>query len=239
MATDKQIAANRLNAQKSTGPRTLAGRQRSRRNAVRHGLTAETAVLAFESADEYAAFEQKIIADYEPRTTVEHQLIARLAALLWRLRRASTIESELFQSQIRTMRQRGVDDSSIDCQTTEQVEAFHSLKPPPIEQKTIEACNTRAHGTSNPALHEIPTGNAFAKTELAQSFLQLVNFDDSAFDRLGRYEMRLWRQAAQTIVLLNSLKWQPEDARRRPSFRFEAARQRRRRFFPAHYYQQR
>jgi hypothetical protein len=39
MASDKQIAANRANAQRSTGPRTAAGRAKSSRNAYRHGLS--------------------------------------------------------------------------------------------------------------------------------------------------------------------------------------------------------
>jgi hypothetical protein len=44
MATEKQIAANRANAQKSTGPKTAAGRSKSSRNAFRHGLTAAMAL---------------------------------------------------------------------------------------------------------------------------------------------------------------------------------------------------
>jgi len=38
MASEKQIAANRMNAQKSSGPRSAAGKARARRNAIRHGL---------------------------------------------------------------------------------------------------------------------------------------------------------------------------------------------------------
>ena len=55
MATDKQIAANRLNAKNSTGPRTDAGKRRSRRNAIRHGLTAETIIGVLEDPAAYKA----------------------------------------------------------------------------------------------------------------------------------------------------------------------------------------
>lgn len=48
MATDKQIAANRANALLSTGPRTYSGRESSKLNALRHGLTAKTLILAHE-----------------------------------------------------------------------------------------------------------------------------------------------------------------------------------------------
>ena len=53
MTSFRQIQANRRNALKSTGPRSEEGKQQSRRNAVRHGLTAETVIGALEDADNY------------------------------------------------------------------------------------------------------------------------------------------------------------------------------------------
>jgi hypothetical protein len=57
MTTWRQIAANRHNAEKSTGPRTEAGKRRSRRNALRHGLCAETVVEILEDVEDYKALE--------------------------------------------------------------------------------------------------------------------------------------------------------------------------------------
>ena len=57
MTSPKQIEANRSNALKSTGPFTEEGKLQSRRNAVRHGLTAETVIGALEDAEDYKAFE--------------------------------------------------------------------------------------------------------------------------------------------------------------------------------------
>jgi hypothetical protein len=65
MTSYRQIEANRRNALKSTGPKTDAGKQVSRCNAVRHGLTAETVLSAFEDAEDYKAFEVAITADYD------------------------------------------------------------------------------------------------------------------------------------------------------------------------------
>src|SRR5215831_640872 len=99
MTTEKQILANRQNAERSTGPRTESGKRRSRRNAVRHGLTAETVIDSLEDAADYSAFERAVKSDYSPQTAIEGQLVSRLASLLWRLRRAVIIESGLLNIQ--------------------------------------------------------------------------------------------------------------------------------------------
>ena len=99
MTSFRQIEANRRNARKSTGPITEEGKQRSRCNAVRHGLTAETVIGALEDAEDYKAFEAAITADYDAQSAVERELVLRLASLLWRLRRATTMETGLFEIQ--------------------------------------------------------------------------------------------------------------------------------------------
>jgi len=99
MTSVKQFEANRRNSLKSTGPKTEAGKQASRCNAVRHGLTAETVIGALEDAEDYKAFEASITADYDAQSAVERELVLRLTSLLWRLRRATTIETGLFEIQ--------------------------------------------------------------------------------------------------------------------------------------------
>jgi hypothetical protein len=98
MSSLKQIEANRRNARKSTGPTTPEGKERSRRNALRHGLTAETVIAAFENAEDYQAFEAAVIADYDAETAVERELVLRLASVPWRLRRTTSMETALFEA---------------------------------------------------------------------------------------------------------------------------------------------
>src|SRR5829696_8797323 len=105
MTTFKQIEANRRNARRSTGPTIEEGKLRSRCNAVRHGLTAETVIGALEDAEDYKAFEAAVIADYDAQSAVERELVLRLASLLWRLRRATTMETGLFEIQARQLNQ--------------------------------------------------------------------------------------------------------------------------------------
>jgi hypothetical protein len=99
MTSDRQIEANRRNALKSTGPKTEAGKQKSRCNAVRHGLTAETVIGTLEDAEDYMAFELAITSDFDAQSAVERELVLRLASLLWRLRRATMMETGLFDAQ--------------------------------------------------------------------------------------------------------------------------------------------
>jgi hypothetical protein len=80
MTTDKQFAANRENGKKSTGPKTEAGKRRSRRNAFRHGLTAETVIEILEDRAGYKALASRIHADYRPASNFELELVARLVA---------------------------------------------------------------------------------------------------------------------------------------------------------------
>ena len=103
MSSLRQIEANRRNARLSTGPVTDEGKRRSRQNAVRHGLTAETVITTLEDAEDYAAFEMAVTADYDAQSAVERELVLRLASLLWRLRRATAIETGLFEIQARQL----------------------------------------------------------------------------------------------------------------------------------------
>src|ERR1700686_336070 len=105
MTTFRQIEANRRNARKSTGPVTEEGKKHSRCNAVRHGLTAETVIGALEDAEDYKSFEAAIVADYDAQSAVERELVLRLASLLWRLRRATTMETGLFEMQADHLRE--------------------------------------------------------------------------------------------------------------------------------------
>jgi hypothetical protein len=198
MTSFRQIEANRHNARLSTGPATEEGKQKSRQNAVRHGLTAETVIDALEDAEDYRAFEMAVTADYDAQSAVERELVLRLASLLWRLRRATAIESGLFKIQARHLLQ------------FRQGRRAHQDR-----QTIIDAMYQNAIPTENDARqHDDVNGNtnsALADQDvLTQSFIRLVNLPTYPLDRLSRYEGTLWRQACQILFTLQCLE------RRRP-----------------------
>jgi hypothetical protein len=197
MTSFRQIEANRRNAGKSTGPNTEEGKHRSRCNAIRHGLTADTVIGALEDAEDYAAFEEVIIADYDAQSAVERELVLRLASLLWRLRRTTTIETGLFEleakhlSELRQARQNNP--------ATQDVVYTLFGRPDPVEFDRLPAL----HGTTNDTEARSGSGRKSIEpaddppTDLARCFLRLANLPNFALDRLSRYEATLWRQAGQ------------------------------------------
>ena len=75
MATAAQIAANRRNALRSTGPRTAAGRAVSCRNALRHGLTARATVVLDEDAQDFQWLRAELWTELAPRDNREELLV--------------------------------------------------------------------------------------------------------------------------------------------------------------------
>lgn len=125
MATEKQIAANQLNALKSTGPRSEDGKQASSMNAVKHGLSArKSVVLLDESEEEFAALCQSLRNQYRATTPMHSLLVDTLAGHLWRLQRVPKFEAMLLQSEAE------VDGEISEDQTARQLKALKDFVVP-------------------------------------------------------------------------------------------------------------
>jgi hypothetical protein len=84
MTSEKQIDANRRNAQQSTGPKTQDGRNRSRVNALRHGLTGQVTTMTDEDRAAHDKLSKALIASLAPEGAMETQLAQRIATDSWR-----------------------------------------------------------------------------------------------------------------------------------------------------------
>ncbi len=212
MTSLRQIESNRRNAQKSTGPKTDTGKERACQNAVRHGLTAETVITPLEDPEDYKAFEEAITADYDAETAVERELVLRLASLLWRLRRATSIETGLLQIQGEIQR-----DLKRTAQTQltlhgRAVMVVFRQRDRAAGSPTEDACGNDENRDAGPrqecagsgSTSALPTPDA--RLDVARCFLRLANFDNGVFERLGRYEAALWRQVRQTVFTLERLR---------------------------------
>jgi hypothetical protein len=94
-STIDRAAINRANSEHSTGPRTDAGKQRSSLNALRHGLTAQTAVLPTEDPIAYQKHCRQFVDEHQPATATETHLVQELADTSWRLNRIPILEARL------------------------------------------------------------------------------------------------------------------------------------------------
>ena len=201
MASLRQIDANRRNALGSTGPKTEAGKKRSRCNAIRHGLTAETVIDVLEDAEDYKAFELSVTSDFCAETAVERELVLRLASLLWRLRRATAIETGLLQIQAEILR----DLKQAARPLPAAIARFANNASPDgawfNHQDDVDV--PQLVGIEFDGASERPGG---VKVTAARCFLRLANLDNGAFERLNRYEIALWRQVSRLLITLNVLR---------------------------------
>src|SRR5262245_42361467 len=188
-------------------------RRRSRRRAWRDGLADQTVISSLEDVRSYRAVERALIGSVDPRSVIELALIHRLASLLWRLRRASAIETGLFELQGEALPARRQDPSRGPRQPgTPSTRANGHSKglgsngrddPPASDQETLSR-----------SLRPPPASWSNSRTT-AQCFLRLCRFDSTWLDRVGAYEARLWRQAAQTIWTLEAMRQPPPPVRQR------------------------
>jgi hypothetical protein len=204
MTSFRQIEANRRNAARSTGPTTEEGQRRSRQNAVRHGLCAETVVEIVEDIDDYRGFEAAIIADYDARTAVERELVLRLASLLWRLRRVTAIETDLLRIQAEDSRDETWSANRSNTGTSLILGVGPSAAPRGTGHHNEPCRASRIHCCDAP----LPAPDRSTR-QLTRCFQGLANLDNGLFERLGRYETAIARQVLRTLYLLRSVHARP------------------------------
>jgi hypothetical protein len=210
MTSYRQIEANRRNALKSTGSKSEEGKEASRCNALRHGLTAQTVIGSLEDAEDYKGFEAAVTADYDAQSAVERELVLRLASVLWRLRRATTMGTGLFEIQAGHLR---------DYRQNRQL-LLSSRNV--VHAAFGRADFSSAHAVSHSAISKVETvPNSGKKVDapnvvFARCFLRLANQPNFALDRLSRYESTLWRQAGRMLYALEILdRRKPQERSRR------------------------
>jgi hypothetical protein len=96
MATANQIAANIANSQKSTGPKTDAGKAASSRNRLSHGFESTDPIIPGEDPEEFKALLADFTAEHQPATSTEQVLIEKMAVNQWLSLRAVNLQSEAF-----------------------------------------------------------------------------------------------------------------------------------------------
>ena len=184
MATELQKAANRRNALLSTGPRSLAGKARSRMNAVSHGLTAQQTLLPGEDPAEYEGLRRSMFNSLRPDGALENELVERIASLTWRLRRFAELEVALFHW-----------TAHLQAQLHDQHDAPIELKDVPIDPEIAD----RRNDIDTDADTEVvpPPDDHQDHLEAGRMFEALLSSDVTS--RMTRYETGLQRQLRMSL----------------------------------------
>lgn len=99
--TEKQIAANRRNSRKSTGPKTAVGKAKVSKNSIKHGLLSQLAVLpSLETQEDWDEHFAQVRESLQPESYLEHAIVERIALTLWRLARSARYERDVAAASI-------------------------------------------------------------------------------------------------------------------------------------------
>jgi hypothetical protein len=200
-SSDRQVAANRLNAKRSTGPRTLAGKAKVSVNAVKHGLTGRDVVLPGENAEDFDTFRSELLTCLDPQTALESSLAEKIVADAWRLRRAVTFEAALYKRGCMELLVRQAAELVARYESTEKDRVLASL-----ERKKVAARDRQAHENAVKRL-------AYARAELDDpsfNITRVLKMSPETFKNLDRHEAALSRSMLRTLHELE--RWQAKRA---------------------------
>lgn len=183
MTTEKQWHANRLNALRSTGPKTEEGKASSSLNALRHGLTATKIALPGEDETQYEALRAGLLAEYVPTSLAEEILVDRLAGFVWRHRRVPAFEAALhvwFEAHQEKLH---------DKEPLDMVDEYVN---PPSERSIAQG---RIYGR---AAEKKDPAKDTERLKLGRT-LEAMILGGDVLSKLSRYEGHLLKQARETI----------------------------------------
>lgn len=214
MTTKKQKDANKRNAQKSTGPKTAAGKNSSKLNALVHGLTAKNAVvIQGEDPEAFEAMRQDLFYDAAPQGVLEALILDRIANILWRLRRVPQIEASLFEA----LQREAVHDVAklaVRWCESDRERVRHNFK---------DDCELKHHSTSDDTdrpdmaaldalyrekrveLDKAHEQRLAPEAMLGQAFRKSLS-EMEALDKLSRYDRELVRQLETALDELERVK---------------------------------
>jgi hypothetical protein len=136
--SEERMAANRANAQKSTGPNTPEGKAASKRNAVKHGILSREVLASGESAEELAALHEWFREDLKPVGPMEVVLVDQIVTTHWRLRRVLAAEAGEMALSMDAGVQKRIRRSELEKQCVQWASQGNPL---PLMEASADGCN--------------------------------------------------------------------------------------------------
>ena len=183
MSSSKQrLEANRANAKRSTGPKTRAGKERSRLNAYRHGLTARL-LLDGEDAAEFERLRKQLLQDYSPQSILGVELVEDIAKTLLLKRRAALFEAAMLEARFQQVVERSARS--------------------PLDELLSDPFCFPASSAGEEQEKEVPKLSAEAewRVRLGQALMHDAAYGD-LLSKLDRHRAMLTNEVIKTVKLL-------------------------------------
>ncbi len=191
MTTQKQIETNRRNSRRSTGPKTRTGKAASKMNAMKHGLLAEQVVVRGENPVEFAGVLESLIDEFQPQGPLEEQLVERVAACMWRLRRLYRVEAGILTHESLTIE---LDRAHAEVRSFEETEDEIFLASLTEVQITDEKRHSRATARVEKTARLLQEESL----TLGVAFQQDTKYT-GAISKLSRYEAAIERSLYRAL----------------------------------------
>ncbi len=190
-ASEKRLAANRRNAQRSTGPRTQEGKAVSSRNSLKHGLRSQTILVPGECEKDYTTFRDQLREDLQPSGALEELLVGRAITIGWRLQRLTRIEAAMFYRAYFSAREGSAEREIAKHIQDPSDKIFEELDGPPI------ILDEQAYREAKAAAQAAVAGRDAEIADLGATFLAEENAKKLAL--YVRYEQGLERSLFRTL----------------------------------------
>jgi hypothetical protein len=199
MTSDRKAEANRQNALKSTGPKTLEGKTAVPLNAVKHGLLSDQVLLPDEDEDALRELSERLRTELQPEGELESLLVDRITAATWRLRRLGRVEADIFAFELYAeLAERAQQEASAYTRFENPADDPDIYLPSTIitdEQKHQEAMDK---------VRKFESVRDAETATLGQTFVQDAN-KANAFSKLSRYETTIERSLYKALHELQHL----------------------------------
>jgi hypothetical protein len=196
MSTDRQIEANKQNAQLSTGPRTAEGKARVALNALKHGLTGQQMVLPNENPEDFDNFRSDLSNALQPHGGLEEILAERIVVDGWRLMRVALLESALYR---RGHQEAIVANHEWQVRGHETSEMRRLIEAGSLDK--TEVTDVKAHADAKAKLKESSAKLDDPSMEMTRVFQKYLE----TFTNLSRYETGLSRSLLRNLHELQRL----------------------------------
>ncbi len=209
MTTRKQIEANRRNARSSTGPQTRPGKAASKLNAIKHGLRAAEVVVRGEDPAEFSRALENLIDEFQPQGPLEEQLVERIAACTWRLRRIYRVEAGIFTHETLMIELNRAENEVNSFEEDSDERLFASLS-------NVQITDEEQHGRATARAEKAARLLQAESLALGAAFKQDSD-NAGAISKLSRYEVALERSLYRALHELQRVQAARENGQQPPS----------------------